>query len=91
MTASPATWPFRPLDAKVIHVEIDPSEIDKNVATSVAINADVAEALKLLENDPGLIVQAPRHWFDQIDYRGERLPCQIKAEVAAASARRGNC
>ena len=30
-------------NADVIHVEIDPSEIDKNVATSVAINADVYE------------------------------------------------
>jgi len=31
--------------AKVIHIEIDPSEIDKNVKTDVAINADAKEAL----------------------------------------------
>jgi acetolactate synthase-1/2/3 large subunit len=34
--------------AKVIHIEIDPSEIDKNVQTEVAINADAKEALEAL-------------------------------------------
>lgn len=34
--------------AKVIHIEIDPSEIDKNVKTDVAINADAKQALKSL-------------------------------------------
>ena len=34
--------------AKVIHIEIDPSEIDKNVKTTVAINADAKEALQAL-------------------------------------------
>ncbi len=34
--------------AKVIHIEIDPSEIDKNVKTDVAINADAKEALLAL-------------------------------------------
>ncbi len=34
--------------AKVIHIEIDPSEIDKNVKTTVAINADAKEALDAL-------------------------------------------
>jgi acetolactate synthase I/II/III large subunit len=34
--------------AKVIHLEIDPSEIDKNVKTSVALLGDVKETLPLL-------------------------------------------
>ena len=34
--------------AKVIHIEIDPAEIDKNVKTTVAINADAKEALHRL-------------------------------------------
>lgn len=34
--------------AKVIHIEIDRSEIDKNVKTDVAINADAKQALQLL-------------------------------------------
>ena len=36
------------VNAEVIHIEIDPSEIDKNVATSVEINADVGAVLHLL-------------------------------------------
>ncbi|MGW8316302.1 MAG: thiamine pyrophosphate-binding protein, partial [Bacteroidales bacterium] len=34
--------------AKVIHIEIDPSEIDKNIKTDVAINSDARLALQLL-------------------------------------------
>lgn len=34
--------------AKVIHIEIDRAEIDKNIKTTVAIHADAKEALKLL-------------------------------------------
>ena len=34
--------------AKVIHIEIDPAEIDKNVKTAVAINADAKQALQRL-------------------------------------------
>lgn len=34
--------------AKVIHIEIDPAEIDKNVKTTVAINADAKQALRSL-------------------------------------------
>ncbi|MEM9326004.1 MAG: biosynthetic-type acetolactate synthase large subunit [Bacteroidota bacterium] len=34
--------------AKVIHIEIDPAEIDKNVKTTVAINADAKQALHQL-------------------------------------------
>jgi acetolactate synthase-1/2/3 large subunit len=34
--------------AKVIHIEIDPAEIDKNVKTTVAINADAKQAVLAL-------------------------------------------
>jgi acetolactate synthase-1/2/3 large subunit len=34
--------------AKVIHIEIDPAEIDKNIKTDVAINSDAKAALQLL-------------------------------------------
>jgi acetolactate synthase-1/2/3 large subunit len=36
--------------AKVIHLEIDPAEIDKNVKTDVAVLADVKESLAALMN-----------------------------------------
>jgi acetolactate synthase-1/2/3 large subunit len=35
-------------DAQVVHIEIDPSEIDKNVKATVALNADAREALEAL-------------------------------------------
>ncbi|MBU2645064.1 biosynthetic-type acetolactate synthase large subunit [bacterium] len=60
------------VDADVIHVEIDPSEIDKNVKTSIAINADACRVLKLLVKDPECITKPRRLWFDQLDvYRAE--------------------
>ncbi|GAB4339668.1 MAG: biosynthetic-type acetolactate synthase large subunit [Flammeovirgaceae bacterium] len=49
--------------AKVIHIEIDPAEIDKNVKTTVAVLSDAKEALK------GLIpkVKARKHeaWINE--------------------------
>ncbi len=49
--------------AKVIHIEIDPSEIDKNVKTTVAIKADAREALNALLP----LVQERRHeaWLEE--------------------------
>jgi acetolactate synthase I/II/III large subunit len=72
-------------DAAVIHVEIDPSEIDKNVKTSVAINADTGEVLNLLARDPEIVAKPRRIWFEQIeDYRsemGEALQKEIDSGV----------
>jgi acetolactate synthase-1/2/3 large subunit len=60
------------VNAEVIHVEIDPSEIDKNVKTSVALNADVKQALTLLANAPELITKPRKSWFEKIEtYRAE--------------------
>ncbi len=49
--------------ARVIHIEIDPSEIDKNVKATVPINADAKEALNALLP----LVQAKRHddWLNE--------------------------
>lgn len=49
--------------AKVIHIELDPAEIDKNVKTEVAINADAKQALKLLT--PLLIVNSHEEWLKE--------------------------
>ncbi|MCZ6521130.1 MAG: biosynthetic-type acetolactate synthase large subunit [Bacteroidetes bacterium] len=58
--------------AKVIHIEIDPSEIDKNVKTHVAVNADAKEALNALipmvdEKDHSNWIQEFRD-CDKIEY-----------------------
>ena len=49
--------------AKVIHIEIDPSEIDKNIKAHVGINADAKQALQALVKK----VKAAKHqgWLDE--------------------------
>jgi acetolactate synthase I/II/III large subunit len=77
------------VDARVIHVEIDPSEIDKNVKTTVSINADTGEALKLLAKDPGLVTMPRRAWFEQIDgYRSE-IAADMQKEIDAGIGKEG--
>lgn len=49
--------------AKVIHIEIDPAEIDKNVKTAVAINADAKEALH--ELTPLIKKQSHTEWLQE--------------------------
>ncbi|MEL0009188.1 MAG: biosynthetic-type acetolactate synthase large subunit [Flammeovirgaceae bacterium] len=51
------------VNAKIIHIEIDPSEIDKIIKTDVAINADAKEALICLNK----IVQKNSHeeWISE--------------------------
>jgi acetolactate synthase-1/2/3 large subunit len=68
-------------NADVIHVEIDPSEIDKNVATSVAINADVANTLRLLLDDPLLTCKPRRRWFKQINEHRKVMKEELQAEI----------
>jgi acetolactate synthase-1/2/3 large subunit len=58
-------------NAKVIHVDIDPAEIGKNVRTDVPVVGDAREALKLLIEE----VQ-PRHhgeWRDWIESERDRV------------------
>ena len=76
-------------DAKVIHVEIDPSEIDKNVRTSVDINADVGEALKLWRQAPELTSKPRRRWFVQIEKFKEEIAAAIEAEIDGGVGREG--
>ena len=49
--------------AKVIHIEIDPSEIDKNVKTTVAINSDAKQALLGLL--PLVNASTHKDWIDE--------------------------
>jgi acetolactate synthase-1/2/3 large subunit len=76
-------------DAGVIHVEIDPSEIDKNVKTSVAINADTGEVLNLLARDPEIVAKPRRLWFEQIETYRSEIAEAIKNEIDAGVGREG--
>ena len=70
--------------ADVIHVEIDPSEIDKNVTTSIAINADVGRTLHVLLSDPELTSRPRLKWFSQIDEFREETRAETEEEIATA-------
>ena len=69
------------VDAEIIHVEIDPSEIDKNVKTSVALNADVDQALTLLAKEPELIAKPRKSWFGKIDEFRAEIADEVKEEM----------
>ena len=77
------------IDASVIHVEIDPSEIDKNVKTSVAINADTGEVLNLLARDPEIVSRPRRIWFEQIDAYRSEITEAIQEEIETGVGREG--
>ncbi|MGD8267204.1 MAG: biosynthetic-type acetolactate synthase large subunit [Desulfobacterales bacterium] len=77
------------IDAKVIHVEIDPSEIDKNVKASVDINADVDQALNLWLKAPELTAKPRQRWFEQIDVYRQEIADALQNEIDAGVGREG--
>ncbi len=70
-------------NADVIHVEIDPSEIDKNVPTTVAINADVGETLKVLLADPMLTCKPRTRWLETIESYRKIMAADLQEEIAS--------
>jgi acetolactate synthase I/II/III large subunit len=81
-------------DAKKIHIDIDPSSINKNVRIDVPIVGDVTEILKALvarwrQTKPKLDKDAHKQWWGQIDQwrrrdclRYERTDKIIKPQYA---------
>ena len=67
-------------NADVIHVEIDPSELDKNVKTTVAINADVYRTLHVMLSDPELIHKPRRRWLKEIDANRQET-AEVEGEI----------
>ena len=76
-------------DAEVIHVEVDPSEIDKNVKTSVAINASVSGALQQMLQNPELMAKPRRVWFEQIDLDRREIADEIQEEIDRGVGKEG--
>jgi acetolactate synthase-1/2/3 large subunit len=77
------------VDARVIHVEIDASEIDKNVKTTVSINADIGETLNLLANDPGVETRPRLAWFEKIDEYRSEIAGDMQKEIEAGTGKEG--
>lgn len=77
-------------NADVIHVEIDPSEIDKNVSTTVAINADVYRTLHVMLGDPMLTFKPRRRWFEQIASFRQLMAEDLHQEIESGIGDNGN-
>ena len=76
-------------NANVIHVEIDPSEIEKNVATDVAINADVYRTLHVLLGEPMLTFKPRKRWFGMIDEYRQIMADDLKEEIGRGVGENG--
>jgi acetolactate synthase-1/2/3 large subunit len=76
-------------NADVIHVEIDPSELDKNVRTTVAINADVYRTLHVMLGDPELTFKPRRRWLKEIAANRELVQEEMAAEIAGGVGQGG--
>lgn len=68
-------------NADVIHVDIDPSEIDKNVRTTVAIDGDVAQVLQALLDEPMLASKPRSRWLTRIDHNRQVMKEDIDKEI----------
>ncbi|CAB5116432.1 Acetolactate synthase large subunit (EC [Olavius algarvensis associated proteobacterium Delta 3] len=77
------------VNAEVIHVEIDPSEIDKNVKTTLAMNADIGEVLKVLAGNPELIPRPKRMWFEQIEKARGEIAEEMRTEIESGVGKEG--
>jgi acetolactate synthase-1/2/3 large subunit len=70
--------------AKVIHFEIDPAEIDKNVKTTVAVLADVKESLQALI--PLIESKTHESWHNEFkEYYKIELDAVINEELAPSN------
>jgi len=76
--------------AKVIHVEIDPSEIDKNVETTIALEADAARTLQLLAHDPELLSKPRTDWFASIDENRQVTTREEADELSSGLGQEGS-
>lgn len=65
-------------DAKIIHIDIDPSEVNKNVTVDASIIGDVKEVLKRL--NPKLSKLKHKEWIDEVEELKNKYPLAIDKE-----------
>ena len=61
------------VNAKIIHIDVDPAEIDKNILVECSVIGDAKEVLKMISSR----VKSADHkdWMDQIAELKEKFPC----------------
>ena len=68
--------------ARIIQIDVDPAEFNKNIETEVHIIADVKSALtSLMEMVPA---QSHSSWMEKIKERRERYPLEVPTEAKRA-------
>lgn len=75
VTGNPAHFA---VDAKIIHVDIDPSEINKNKIATLGVVANIKEVLIELNRDP--IFKEYKEWFAQIAEWKEKYPLTYRVK-----------
>lgn len=63
-------------NAKIIHIDIDPAELGKNVEVEVAVIGKVKEVLKLLTNKLPFIER--KEWLEEISFLREKHGLKYK-------------
>lgn len=65
--------------AKILHIDVDAAEINKNVATYFGVTGDIKEVLKLI--NAGLEQQEHKAWVDHIIALNKKHPLKYNKEV----------
>lgn len=78
VTGDPKTFA---VGAKIVHVDIDRSEINKNKVADLGIVADIKEVLQELNKEP--ITQGYSAWHNQINDWKEEFPLMYKEKLGS--------
>ena len=65
-------------NAKILQIDVDPAEIDKNIRTAASVIGDVKEVLKML--NPRLSVKSHENWLAYMDDLKARFPLKYNEE-----------
>ena len=66
-------------NAKILQIDVDPAEIDKNIRTAASVIGDVKEVLKML--NPRISVKSHENWLAYMDDLKARFPLKYNEEA----------
>lgn len=79
MTVSLEMLPNLQKNAKVIHIDVDPAEINKNIPTDASIIGDIKEVLKRL--NARVVSQDHAEWLAHIKELKEKYPLKYDTSM----------
>lgn len=72
-------------NAKIIHIDVDPAEFNKNIESKVRINGDVKEALQMLVSAIGEPLEHTK-WMNFVEGTRLRYPQKVSTEAKRPKA-----